>query len=200
MSQRSFPCHAGKQPHSHTIVVHVVSFSISVGLGLTLHDSSACSHREQSCPLQSGCLVSHVPEAYKHTSIQAHLDTSTQHAQVNASDSRGKSDREVRAGMNGRTSNMVKELVTNRRVGGGEKAVLIMDEVDGMSGGDRGGVAELIATIQKSRVPIICICNDKYDQKLKSLVKHCMELGFAKPTKQQVRLGITPVKRKVKKK
>ena len=86
---------------------------------------------------------------------------------------------------------MVKELVTNRRVqpgmGGGEqKTVLIMDEVDGMSGGDRGGVQELIAIIQKSRVPIICICNDKYDQKLKSLLKYCVELGFVKPTKQQV--------------
>jgi len=40
-----------------------------------------------------------------------------------------------------------------------DKAVLIMDEVDGMSGGDRGGVADLIASIKSSKVPIICICN-----------------------------------------
>lgn len=28
------------------------------------------------------------------------------------------------------------------------------------------------------QVPIICICNDKYNQKLKSLRNHCLELEF----------------------
>jgi hypothetical protein len=32
------------------------------------------------------------------------------------------------------------------------------------AGGDRGGVADLIATIKSSKIPIICICNDKYSQ------------------------------------
>ena len=37
-----------------------------------------------------------------------------------------------------------------------------MDEVDGMAGNeDRGGVAELIALIKTTRIPIICICNDR---------------------------------------
>lgn len=49
------------------------------------------------------------------------------------------------------------------------KACLIMDEVDGMSAGDRGGVSELIDMIKKSRTPIICICNDSFSQKLKTL-------------------------------
>ena len=55
--------------------------------------------------------------------------------------------------------------------------VLVMDEVDGMSGGDRGGVTDLIDTIKRSKVPIIAICNDKYNQKLKSLRNHCLEAG-----------------------
>lgn len=61
-----------------------------------------------------------------------------------------------------------------------------MDEVDGMSAGDRGGVADLIASIKISKIPIICICNDRYSQKLKSLVNYCLLLSFRKPTKQQV--------------
>lgn len=61
-----------------------------------------------------------------------------------------------------------------------------MDEVDGMSAGDRGGVADLIASIKISKIPIICICNDRYSQKLKSLVNHCLLLNYRKPTKQQV--------------
>lgn len=61
-----------------------------------------------------------------------------------------------------------------------------MDEVDGMSAGDRGGVADLISSIKISKIPIICICNDRYSQKLKSLVNYCLLLSFRKPTKQQV--------------
>lgn len=61
-----------------------------------------------------------------------------------------------------------------------------MDEVDGMSAGDRGGVADLIASIKISKIPVICICNDRYSQKLKSLVNYCLLLSFRKPTKQQV--------------
>lgn len=111
---------------------------------------------------------------------------------MNASDARGKADKDVGKGMGGSTSNQVKELITNRSVSGsGKKIALIMDEVDGMSGGDRGGVQDLIQSIQKSKIPIICTCNDKYNQKIKSLVGHCMELNFEKPSKQQIarRLG-----------
>ena len=42
------------------------------------------------------------------------------------------------------------ELTLN--MGPAKKMVLIMDEVDGMSGGDRGGVAELIQCIKLSKV------------------------------------------------
>jgi len=53
-----------------------------------------------------------------------------------------------------------------------------MDEVDGMSSGDRGGVAELIALIKKTQVPIICICNDASSPKIRSLFQYCLSLPF----------------------
>ncbi|XP_078179864.1 replication factor C subunit 1-like isoform X2 [Carex rostrata] len=112
--------------------------------------------------------------------------------EVNASDSRGKADSKIVKGICGNTSNSIKELVSNSTLNYGTnsskhpKSVLIMDEVDGMSAGDRGGVADLIASIKMSRIPIICICNDRYSQKLKSLVNYCMLLNFRKPTKQQM--------------
>ena len=58
-----------------------------------------------------------------------------------------------------------------------------MDEVDGMGAGDRSGMAELIQMIKKSKVPIICICNDRQSQKIKSLLPYCMDLRFSRPTK-----------------
>ena len=42
-----------------------------------------------------------------------------------------------------------------------QKSVIIMDEVDGVGAGDRGGIAALIRIIKTTRTPIICICNDR---------------------------------------
>ena len=122
--------------------------------------------------------------------------------EVNASDTRGKSGNDVRDGLDGKASNAIRELVTNQSMNFGyfqkdkdnkaekfgqkQKMVLVMDEVDGMSGGDRGGVMELIACIKMSKIPIICICNDKYNQKLKSLQNYTQDMPFARPTKQQI--------------
>ena len=47
----------------------------------------------------------------------------------------------------------------------GRKMALIMDEVDGMSSGDRGGMAQLITLIKRARMPVVCICNDRQDLK-----------------------------------
>lgn len=112
--------------------------------------------------------------------------------EVNASDSRGKADSKIDKGIGGSTANSIKELIGNEALSvkmdrsKHPKTVLIMDEVDGMSAGDRGGVADLIASIKTSKIPIICICNDRYSQKLKSLVNYCLLLNFRKPTKQQM--------------
>lgn len=66
--------------------------------------------------------------------------------------------------------------------------VLIMDEVDGMAGNeDRGGVSELIQLIKTSRVPIICICNDRSQTKMRSLANYCFDLRFYKPKLEQIK-------------
>ncbi|KAI4371444.1 hypothetical protein MLD38_019679 [Melastoma candidum] len=119
--------------------------------------------------------------------------------EVNASDSRGKADSKIQKGISGSNANSVKELVSNESLGSSMdrskhcKSVLIMDEVDGMSAGDRGGIADLIASIKISKIPIICICNDRYSQKLKSLVNYCLQLNFRKPTKQQMAKRLSQV-------
>jgi len=54
--------------------------------------------------------------------------------------------------------------------------MILMDEVDGMSGGDRGGNQTLIEIIKKTKVPIICICNDRGNQKVQSLMNYTYDL------------------------
>uniref|UniRef100_A0A7S1KUK3 AAA+ ATPase domain-containing protein n=1 Tax=Percolomonas cosmopolitus TaxID=63605 RepID=A0A7S1KUK3_9EUKA len=67
-----------------------------------------------------------------------------------------------------------------------KRQCLIMDEVDGMSTGDRGGIAELLKIIRTSRMPIICIANDGRDQKLKSLRAYSMDMQFDAPPEQVI--------------
>ena len=109
--------------------------------------------------------------------------------ELNASDARSKKT----------LDQVVKELIQNTSISSlfgqksGQKAVtsrhvVIMDEVDGMAGNeDRGGVAELIQLIKTSKVPIICICNDRSHPKMRSLVNYCFDLRFNRPRVEQIK-------------
>jgi replication factor C subunit 1 len=67
-----------------------------------------------------------------------------------------------------------------------QKRCIIMDEVDGMGAGDRSGMSELIQMIKKSKVPIICICNDRSSPKMKTLTQYCLDLRYRRPTKMVI--------------
>lgn len=54
--------------------------------------------------------------------------------------------------------------------------MIVMDEVDGMGGSDRGGLVALLAVIKSSKVPIVCICNDRQSPKIRSLANNCYDL------------------------
>ena len=75
-----------------------------------------------------------------------------------------------------------------------QKEVVVMDEVDGLSGGgERGGIGELADLIRKSHVPIICIAN-QLPPKLKPLQNACQVIKFHRPVKSTIAtalLGIT---------
>lgn len=62
----------------------------------------------------------------------------------------------------------LKEATRQASFFGGNKLILV-DEVDGMSGSDRGGVAELKDIIKESRFPVVMTANDAYDQKIRPL-------------------------------
>ncbi|XP_050464112.1 replication factor C subunit 1 isoform X1 [Cataglyphis hispanica] len=68
------------------------------------------------------------------------------------------------------------------------KHVLLMDEVDGMAGNeDRGGLQELLNLIKNTQVPIICICNDRFNTRVKSISTHSYDLRFHKLRVEQIR-------------
>ena len=67
-----------------------------------------------------------------------------------------------------------------------KKSVIIMDEVDGLGAGDRGGINALIQIIKQTKTPIICICNDRMNKKLASLITYCYDLKFQRPSKEAI--------------
>jgi replication factor C subunit 1 len=69
---------------------------------------------------------------------------------------------------------------------GCRKRLILMDEVDGMSAGDRGGIAEISKYCKSSSIPIICIGNDRSNPKLRPLISVCIDLRFNRPTKTAI--------------
>jgi len=99
----------------------------------------------------------------------------------NASDIRNK--KSVEGLLNHLTDN---QLVSYKKQSRGNKFLILMDECDGMSAGDRGGNQALINAIKTTKTPILCICNDRQHTKIRSLANHCYDIRFHKPPKQMV--------------
>ncbi|TVY82690.1 Replication factor C subunit [Lachnellula suecica] len=74
-----------------------------------------------------------------------------------------------------------------------KNVVLIMDEVDGMSAGDRGGVGALAKACKKTDVPMILICNERRQPKMKPFDHVTLDIPFRRPTVEQVRSRIATI-------
>lgn len=66
------------------------------------------------------------------------------------------------------------------------RSAIIFDEIDGMSSGDKGGVQALAKYIETTKIPIICICNDRQCDKLACLKKLVLDIPFESPTQMEV--------------
>jgi replication factor C subunit 1 len=74
-----------------------------------------------------------------------------------------------------------------------KKLVLIMDEVDGMSAGDRGGVGALAQVCRRTHIPLILICNERRIPKLRPFDHVVYELPFRRPTANDIRSRIASI-------
>jgi hypothetical protein len=78
-----------------------------------------------------------------------------------------------------------------------KKIAIVMDEIDGMNNGDKGGINALIKMIRQKKTkkqrlenvtlnPIICIGNYYMDKKIKELIKVCNVFELKAPTLSQM--------------
>jgi SpoVK/Ycf46/Vps4 family AAA+-type ATPase len=78
-----------------------------------------------------------------------------------------------------------------------KKIAIVMDEIDGMNNGDKGGINTLIKLIRPKKTkkqkleevtlnPIICIGNYHIDKKIKELMKVCTTVELKTPSQTQI--------------
>jgi len=79
-----------------------------------------------------------------------------------------------------------------------KKIAIIMDEIDGMNSGDKGGINTLIKLIRPKKtkkqkkenitmIPIICIGNYHIDKKIKEMMKVCVTIELKTPTAANIK-------------
>ena len=81
---------------------------------------------------------------------------------------------------------------------------VIMDEIDGMNNGDKGGIGALIKIIRQKKTkkqklenvslnPIICIGNYFFDKKIKELMKVCNVFELKTPINQEISIFLNNI-------
>ena len=78
-----------------------------------------------------------------------------------------------------------------------KKLVIMMDELDGMNSGDKGGINTLIKLIRPKKtkkqkkeestmIPIVCIGSCHVDKKIKEMIKICVSIKLELPTSNEI--------------
>ena len=91
-----------------------------------------------------------------------------------------------------------------------KKMIIVMDEIDGMNSGDKGGINTLIKLIRPKKTkkqkledttscPIICIGSYKIDKKIRELMKVCELIELERPTNNQIKNIICNIKPEINK-
>jgi len=69
----------------------------------------------------------------------------------------------------------------------GRKRLILLDELDGITGTeDKGGVKTITEIIKGTQCPIVLIANDAYDRRFSTLRGYCLLIKFEKPSLYEV--------------
>ncbi len=119
----------------------------------------------QNFPAKKKAIILHGPPGIGKTSIVYALakEINSEIFELNASDLRNR----------GKLKEILKPAIEQHSLSKKGKIILV-DEVDGISGEDRGGVQELTELIEISEYPVFLTANDAWNKKLSLLRKKCL--------------------------
>ena len=75
-----------------------------------------------------------------------------------------------------------------------KKNILIIHDIDSYD--DHGFMGNILGCIKNSKIPIIAICNNRYDQSLKPILNYCLDIKFQKPFVSDIIKFLTPIIKK----
>lgn len=128
-------------------------------------------------PKKRALLLHGPPGVGKTVSVEAVArDLNLELVESNASDYRRNADIKAFAGLASQYSTLT-----------GKMRVILLDEIDGISGStDRGGLRAILDVIKDSRCPIVLTANNIFDPKFTSLRDRCLLIKFRRPSIREI--------------
>lgn len=81
-------------------------------------------------------------------------------------------------------NNTIKPLLRTKKTFDDKENVLVVSDID--SGNDYGFISSLTECIKETKIPIVCICNNRYEQSIKPILNYCIDFKMVKPLYQDV--------------
>jgi replication factor C subunit 1 len=66
-----------------------------------------------------------------------------------------------------------------------QENILVVSDIDCI-GNDTGFFTSLLECLKETKIPIICICDDRYSQNIKPILNYCLDFKFQKPCFDEV--------------
>lgn len=79
---------------------------------------------------------------------------------------------------------LIKPLLRTKKTFDGQENCLVVSDIDS-GGGDYGFISTLTECIKETCIPIICICDDRYNQNIKPVLNYCIDFKLTKPNYQE---------------
>lgn len=90
----------------------------------------------------------------------------------------------------------IKPLLEMKKTVFNKKNILVVNDLD--CSADHGFISSIVECIKETKIPIICTCNDRYSQNLKTIVNYCFDIKFTKPQTMEIFKFICDVVKKEK--
>ena len=87
---------------------------------------------------------------------------------------------------------IIKPLLKTKKTFNGQDNCLLVSDIDS-SGGDYKFISTLTEYIKETQIPIICICDDRYNQNIKPIINYCIDFKLAKPNYDEIYMLIYKV-------
>jgi replication factor C subunit 1 len=79
----------------------------------------------------------------------------------------------------------IKPLLHVKKTFDNKENVLVVSDIDSNTN-DYGFIGALVECIKETKIPIICICDDKYSQSLKPILCYCFDIKMIKPSFNEI--------------